>query len=72
VIGDAKMRGFVGLELEGRLARVRVKLITSDPDAETERASLIADATAKGYVRIAKLAAAFNRDPMPAETPPPQ
>gem|GEM_PF-1961463 len=72
VIADAKQRGFVGVELEARLARVLVKLITSAPDAESERASLIEVASAKGYARIAKLAAAFNRDPMPAETPPPQ
>ncbi|MGE0404250.1 MAG: hypothetical protein AB7T06_46505, partial [Kofleriaceae bacterium] len=72
VIADAKKRGLVGIELEARLGRVLVKLITSADDAEQEREALVKDATAKGYLRIAKLAAAANRDPMPAETPPPQ
>ena len=72
VIADAKQKGFVGLELEARLASVLVKLITGAPDGESERAALIDAARARGYGRVAKLAAAFNRDPMPAETPPPQ
>ena len=71
-IADARKQGFVGLELEARLARVLVKLITGADDAEAERATLIKDATAKDYARIAKLAGTFNRDPLPAETPPPQ
>ncbi len=72
VIADAKKRGFAGLEFEARLARVLVKLVTAAPDAESERATLVRDASAKGYARIAKLATVFNRDPMPAETPAPQ
>jgi serine/threonine protein kinase len=72
VIADAKKKGFVGLELEARLGRVLVKVITGAEDAEAERAKLVADATAKSYGRIAKLAANFNRDPLPAETPPPE
>ncbi len=72
VIADAKKTGFVGLELEARLARVLVKVITGADDADAERAALVADAQAKSYGRIAKLAASFNRDPLPAETPPPE
>ncbi|MFN0246069.1 MAG: serine/threonine-protein kinase [Kofleriaceae bacterium] len=72
VIADAKKTGFVGLELEARLGRVLVKLITSAPDGEAERARLIADARVKGYGRVARLAERFNTEPMPAETPPPQ
>lgn len=70
VIADASKSGFAGIELEARLARVLVKVITSAADAEAERARLIEDAKAKGYARVARLVAAFNRDPMPAETPP--
>ena len=66
VIADAKKRGFVGVELEARLARVLVELITSAADAEADRAALVADATAKGFARVARLASAFNRDPLPA------
>jgi hypothetical protein len=70
-IADAQKRGFAGLVLEARLARVLVQLVTSEPDAEKERAALIADAKAKGYLRIAKLAAVDlspSRDPMPTES----
>ncbi len=59
----AAKRGFVGLELEARLARVRVLVTTSDPAAETERRALVTDATKRGFDRIARLAERYGVAP---------
>ena len=53
---EAKQHGFVGLGLEARLARVEILVLTTAPDAAAEQTRLVADARAKGYQRIARLA----------------
>ncbi|MGE5180727.1 MAG: serine/threonine-protein kinase [Acidobacteriota bacterium] len=53
---QAEQRGYVGLALAARFARLYVLNATSDPDVAAEQAALIHDARAKGYGRIAHLA----------------
>ena len=53
---EAETAGCPGLVLAARLARLEVLTATSAPDAAAEQRSLVADARAKGYGRIAHLA----------------
>jgi hypothetical protein len=55
-IDDAKNRGYWGLVLEAELAHVRLVLPLQREGAEEERQKLVAEANAKGYKRIARLA----------------
>jgi len=64
---DAERRGFWGLVLEAKLARLRV-MITRGDKAESERDQLIGEANGRGYKRIAQLARKFTAD-APAEQP---
>jgi hypothetical protein len=54
VIADASKRGYWGLVLEAKLAHLR-----TSGGAEDERTQLVAEAGAKGYKRIARLAETF-------------
>jgi serine/threonine protein kinase len=53
---DAEKRGFPGLVLAARLARLEVLTATSAPEAADEQTQLVRDARAKRYDRIAHLA----------------
>ncbi|HEY5934410.1 MAG TPA: serine/threonine-protein kinase [Kofleriaceae bacterium] len=53
---DADKRGFVGLALEARLARLEVLFATDDKQLLAEQRTLVADAEKHGYGRVAKLA----------------
>lgn len=55
----AEARGFAGLRVEAKLARVRVLLALGDDGAAQEHADLVKEARAKGFHRIAQLAEAF-------------
>ncbi len=72
---DAEKRGYWGLVLEAKLAKVRVMLTQRMDGAADERAKLVAEANAKGYKRIAHIAETYIADPAaeaPPQTPPPQ
>ncbi len=53
---EAETQGFVGLALEARLARVEVMVTLALKDAAAQRATLVKDSRARGYLRIAHLA----------------
>jgi len=53
---EAEAQGFPGLALAARLARMEVMVTLGQPDAAAQRAALIKDARAQGYLRIVKLA----------------
>ena len=53
---DAETQGFPGLALAARLARMEVMVTLAQPEAAVQRAALIKDARAGGYIRIVKLA----------------
>jgi predicted negative regulator of RcsB-dependent stress response len=53
---EAEKHGYPGLVLAARLARVEVMAATSAPDADAEQKSLVHDARARGFDRIAQLA----------------
>jgi hypothetical protein len=53
---DADKRGFPGLALAARLARVEVLTAISAPEAAAEQKALVHDARGRGYGRIAGLA----------------
>ena len=53
---DAAKRGFAGLALEARLARLEVLFANDDAKLAAEQTDLVADAEKHGYGRVAKLA----------------
>jgi len=71
---QAEVRGFMGLQLDAKLARLRVLLIHDDPDGKTEHAALVKQARGLKAERIARLADAAlkelagpARDMLPAD-----
>jgi predicted negative regulator of RcsB-dependent stress response len=53
---EAETAGFPGLALAARLARMEVMITLAQPEVAAQRAALIKDARAQGYIRIVKLA----------------
>ncbi len=53
---EATTAGFPGLALAARLARMEVMVTLAQPEAAAQRAALIKDARAQGFIRIVKLA----------------
>jgi hypothetical protein len=63
VIDEASRKGLWPLVLEAKLAKLRIHVTRGEGDVDAERAALIGEANAKGYQRIANLAAASVVEP---------
>jgi hypothetical protein len=70
VLDEAQKKEFWGVVLEAKLARVRVKLTLAADGAEEDRKALIAEANARGYKRIARLAQTYIAEGPPTPSPP--